>query len=308
MPTDFTVLPADKQFRQRRGTTAAIQGYAGALGELVVDTTKNTLVLTSGTAGTNYPLARESRTVTAGQGVAIEVGGSAAASATLASDFTLKVNMNALVAANDLLQVDASGKLAHAFSLSYDATTGTFSVLGSDGTTVLSTVNVPSSVSMLQSATLEVATPAAPISGQTSGTFLHFVFQLSNGSTSDVYANVTDLIDVYTAGAGLALNNGEFSVVAGGGIKVDGNGVGVSLLLGENILKIDNNGNLYTDMSSIQQAIAGITVVSADTGNVVRAGTDGGALVTLAATGNALTVDDNGALIVPLDGGVISAS
>lgn len=308
MPTDYSVLPMDKQFRLRRGSTTAINAYAGAVGEALVDLTKNTITLASGTAGTNYPLAREDRTITGGTGITLTGTGVVSNVATLASNFTLSVDATALVAANDLLTTDANGKIKSDFSLSYNNATGVFSVLAGDGTTTLATVTVPSHLSLLQSATLETATAAAPVNGATEGTFLHFVFNLSDGSTSNVYANVTDLIDVYTAGNGLALNNGEFSVVAGDGIEVTSTGVKVKILSTESVLNVDANGNLYTDLSAIQSAISSITIVSADTGNVITAGTDGGALLKVAAGNNLLTVNDDGELIVPNDMGVLSES
>lgn len=302
---DYTTLPLTFHIKQRRGTTEAIGRYAGEVGELVVDTTKNTVVLPSGTAGTNYYLAREDRTITAGAGIKLMVGASPAASVTLAQNFTVVADTSALVAANDILTTDANGKIASDFSLSYDATTGVFNVLAGDGSTVKATVTVPSHLSMLASASLETATASTPVNGNVTGTYLHFVFNLSNGTQSNVYANVTDLIDIYTAGNGLTLTNGQFAAKVGVGLEVDPTaGIQVKILSTENILKTDANGNIYIDQVALK-AVTDQVIVSADTGNVLRAGTDLGALLKVASTGNALHVNDSGELIVPLDMGVL---
>ena len=306
MPEDYTVLPLNLHIRQRRGTTAQINAYDGVVGEILVDTTKNTAVLPSGTAGVNYPLARESRTITAGSGIDLAVGGVAAASATLAADYSIAVDPSDFVAANDILTVDSNGKIASDFSLSYNNVTGVFSVLAGDGTTVKATVTVPSHLSLLQSAALETATAASPVNGNVTGTYLHFVFNKSDGTTSDVYANLTDLIDIYTAGNGLTLTNGAFAAKVGAGLEVDPtNGIQLKILSTESILKTDSNGNVYIDTTALTNATNQV-IVSADSGNVIGSGTDNGALLKLAPSANALTVNGSGELIVPLDMGVLS--
>ena len=301
---DYTTLPLSVHMRQRRGSTAKLNEYTGVVGELLVDTTKNTVVLPSGTAGTNYPLAREDRTITAGAGISLQVGGTVASSATLAQNFTIAADTNALVAPNDILAVDGTtGKIKSEFSLAYDATTGVFSVLAGDGTTVKATVTVPSHLSLLDSAALEVASAGSPVNGNVTGTYLHFIFSLANGQKSHVYANVTDLIDVYTAGNGLTLTNGQFAVKVGTGLEVDPvAGVQLKVLSTENILKTDANGNVYIDTTALH-AETDQVIVSANSGNILRAGTDSGALLKLAASGNGLYVNDSGELIMPLDMG-----
>ena len=306
MPTDYTVLPLDKQFRMRRGTTASINAYAGATGEILVDLTKNTAVLMSGTAGTNYPLARESRLIVAGSGVTLTVDGSVVSQADLGKDMTIGVNAAALVAANDLLTTDASGKIKGDFSLSYNNTTGKFSVLGADGSTELASVTVPSHLSALTAATLEEATTATPVNGNTSGKFLHFTFTLSDGTTSNIYVNVTDLVDVYSAGDGLTLTSGTFAVNPGNGLEIDASQkVAVKVKTGEQVLVNDQDG-LHIDTTALNNAVTSVTVVSADSDNVVTAGTDGGAFLKVAAGNNLLVVNDDGELVVPTDMGTLS--
>jgi len=48
-------MPTQVQFR--RGTTTQVQAFTGAAGELVIDTTKNTVVVQDGSRAGGYPLA-----------------------------------------------------------------------------------------------------------------------------------------------------------------------------------------------------------------------------------------------------------
>lgn len=73
--------------RMYRGTTAQHSQYAGPVGELTVDTDKNTVVVQNGTQG-GVPLAQEKRQVIAGAGITVNGG----ASGTLASDLTVAVD------------------------------------------------------------------------------------------------------------------------------------------------------------------------------------------------------------------------
>ena len=73
--------------RMYRGTTAQHSQYAGPIGELTVDTDKNTVVVQNGTQG-GVPLAQEKRQVIAGAGITVNGG----ASGTLASDLTVAVD------------------------------------------------------------------------------------------------------------------------------------------------------------------------------------------------------------------------
>ena len=302
----MATLPLDQHIQWRGGSTAAINKYAGVAREFVLDTTKNTIVLLSGTAGTNYPMAKEDRTITAGAGIKMVVDGSEASSASLAKDFTVKANLADVIAANNGLKANAEGKLELDFTMTYTAATGKVAVLAADGTTELNSITIPSHTSSLASATLEVASAGSPVNGQVTGTYIHQVYNLTNGSTSDVYIDVTSLIDVYTAGAGLQVNASDdhkFEVKAGNGIEATvAGGVAVKLKTGEDLLKVTSAG-LELDKTALAAETA-VTVVSADTGNVLSAGTDTGAFLKID-TACGLSMGANG-LTLPLDMGVIS--
>ena len=292
-------------FLLKRGTSDKVAAYPGPAGEIVIDLTKSTVVVQNGSAG-GSPLAKESRQIIGGTGITVNSG----ASDTLANDITLAVNTSGIIAAADgLLKTDANGKIATALSLSFDAATGVFSIIGQDGTTAIATANLPTNVSGLVTAEMVVNPTYAETEGGSAtahtGTYLHFQYLLSSGATKDVYVNVTSLIDIYTSGDN-AINITSNAITlrisaTNPGLEIRNDGLGVKVAAeADNQLVYGANGGLYVPTP------AATVVVSTDTGNVITAGTDSGAKLTLAASNNALTTDANGALIVPLDCGVLT--
>ena len=115
-----------------------------------------------------------------------------------------------------------------------------------------------------------------PQIGIEAGTYLHFIFVLSDGTLADLYVNVTDLVDVYTAGQGISISGKVISVKLGadGGVKFDESG---------NIV-VDFTKIVSTDEdNALKEGADGklsVTVVSADEGNLIKTGSDKGALLT----------------------------
>lgn len=113
-----------------------------------------------------------------------------------------------------------------------------------------------------------------PQVGMKAGTYLHFIWALSDGSVADTYVDVTELIDVYTAGQGITINGHTISAKLGTGIKFDESG---------NIV-VDFTNTVSTDTNNaLKEGADGklsVKVVSADAGNVIKTGTDQGALLT----------------------------
>lgn len=113
-----------------------------------------------------------------------------------------------------------------------------------------------------------------PQVGQRSGVYLHFIWGLSDGSVVDTYVNVTDLVDVYTAGRGIIISGHTVTAKLGTGIKFDNSG---------NIV-VDFANTISSDTGNAIKAGAdgklSVKVVSADAGNVIKTGTDKGALLT----------------------------
>ena len=389
--------------QQYRGTTAQHSTYTGPEGELTVDTTKKVVVVHDGATAGGVPMAREDRKVTGDTHVKVNGG----TEGTLASDVAVTLNMDTIAA--DLVSGDANnglsvgtdnklfakapdadlilregdkilhsveGKVAADLSMSYDQPSGVLNIIGHDGTTVVSTVTIPSSTSALKGVELvngmpsaegeEVAgdyhvsvmlqdntgawtapvgvvvntikgsagtkgfTVAMPAGGTTvaavraifmgddkqqtgasspisvvfddtstaaiswtvqdqningslsftpqigikAGTYLHFVWLLSDGSVRDTYVDVTDLIDIYTAGNGVAINSKEISVKLGTGLKFDESGNVVMDFT--NVISSDSD-------NAIKQGADGkltVKVVSSDAGNLIRTGSDKGALLT----------------------------
>lgn len=113
-----------------------------------------------------------------------------------------------------------------------------------------------------------------PQVGLKAGTYLHFIWALSDNSVVDTYVDVTELIDVYTAGQGITINGHTISAKLGTGIKFDESG---------NIV-VDFTNTVSTDTNNALKAGAdgklSVKVVSANAGNVIKTGTDQGALLT----------------------------
>ena len=113
-----------------------------------------------------------------------------------------------------------------------------------------------------------------PQVGRKAGTYLHFIWALSDNSVVDTYVDVTELIDVYTAGQGITIVGNTVSAKLGTGIKFDKSG---------NIV-VDFTNVVSTDTNNaLQEGADGklsVKVVSADAGNVIKTGTDKGALLT----------------------------
>ena len=113
-----------------------------------------------------------------------------------------------------------------------------------------------------------------PQVGLKAGTYLHFIWALSDNSVVDTYVDVTELIDVYTAGQGINIAGPTISAKLGTGIKFDESG---------NIV-VDFTNTVSTDTNNaLKEGADGklsVKVVSANAGNVIKTGTDQGALLT----------------------------
>lgn len=134
-----------------------------------------------------------------------------------------------------------------------------------------SSASVPFAVS---GTTVSGTVSFTPQVGLKSGVYLHFIWALSDGSVADTYVDVTDLVDVYTAGQGITIAGHTISAKLGTGIKFDESGNIVVDFI--NVVSTDAN-------NALQEGADGklsVKVVSADAGNVIKTGTDKGALLT----------------------------
>jgi hypothetical protein len=142
-----------------------------------------------------------------------------------------------------------NGVLAH-LSLNYDSSTGDLEILGkNDGSSVpyvLSTVNLPLD-SFLDSVTYDSSTH-----------ILTFEWSTTSGKT-DTDVDLSGLIDTYSAGNGLALTSGVFSV------KID-SASSTALSAGTNGLSLDDSGYVKTlDLGNGLTTSSGKVVVKIDT-------------------------------------------
>ena len=114
---------------------------------------------------------------------------------------------------DNILTLNSDKTLSAAVSMSYSSTDKEIYLYGKDGKTVLSTIDTTDFIKdgMLSNAELKKASTTAPIDGNTSGTFLVLTWNTDAGDKV-VNVNVTDLIDVYTAGTGIKVNGKEISI------------------------------------------------------------------------------------------------
>ena len=105
-----------------------------------------------------------------------------------------------------------------------------------NGTPLSTKINIPKDF-LVKGATLEVVETAdEPYSGAAVGDkYIDFVINAKDASETaeHIYLPVNDLVDVYTAGNGLALSNGQFSVTVdtanANGLSVGANGLALGL-------------------------------------------------------------------------------
>ena len=116
---------------------------------------------------------------------------------------TISLKLNA---ADKVLTQTTGGLLAN-INLTWDKTNG-LKLTGKNGTEI-ATIPATDFIKndMLENVTLE----KNPV-GQTAGTYLHFVFN-TNAEKTDIYVNVTELIDIYTGSNGVQVSGKNISVV-----------------------------------------------------------------------------------------------
>lgn len=107
---------------------------------------------------------------------------------------------------DNLLALDCCGRLVLDLGLKYTPQTGKLELLNTSGAPV-SVVTVPTGASVLEGA--EVVTDP---SGQPAGTYLKMTFVLADETTTDVFIDLEDISQTYTAGEGVAIENNEVSV------------------------------------------------------------------------------------------------
>jgi hypothetical protein len=162
-----------------------------------------------------------------------------------------------------------AGVLAH-LSLNYDNSTGDLQILGKNNSSsvpyVLSTVNLPLD-SFLDSVTYNSTTH-----------ILTFEWSTTSGK-SETEIDLTDLIDTYTAGNGLNLVSGAFS------IKLDATS-SAKLTVSSSGLKLDDTGYLKST-----NAGSGIDISSTNNNISIKLDSTGSAQLTVGSGG--LKLDDS---------------
>jgi hypothetical protein len=183
-------------------------------------------------------------------------------STTKVSEVSLKLN------ANDKVLTKSSNGLLTNISMTYDSTNKLIKLLGKDvddgqgGTTpeVISSIDATDFIKDGMIDTVELVTDPA---GQPAGTYIKITFNTAAGK-DPIYLDVTTLIDVYTAGNGLQLSSGEFS------IKLADDNEGTYLQVGSGGLKITGIAAIQTQVTNIIASVGlGASEAYTNTGNYI---------------------------------------
>lgn len=117
----------------------------------------------------------------------------------------------------------------------YAATYQLFSVTAGEDpveTAVGAKINIPKDMVVSGGEVKTVTTADVPYSGAVVGD-KYIDLTIANAANDHLYIPVKDLVDIYTAGSGLSLTNGEFAVVVNpnnaNGLSASANGVGLAL-------------------------------------------------------------------------------
>lgn len=167
---------------------------------------------------------------------------------TLGSDdklYVAKPSPSAFVNPTDKILQVTGDTLASVLGATYDVTTGHLTLTGVNDQPVAQ-VTIQTQGSVLESVSVVTDPP-----GQPAGTYLAMTFRKNDGTLETVYADLSAVGDVYTAGSGIDITNRVISarLVANGGLEVTAQGLRV-------------NG-------------ASAALVSSDSGNMITRGSDG---------------------------------
>lgn len=138
---------------------------------------------------------------------------------------TVDVGVKGVKSTENVISLDANEELSTTLSLAYDSTNHEIQLLGI-GNAEVATLDATPFIKdgMLDSASLITGTQANTETSSSNytaaNTYLKLVFntvkETAAGSAAPahetIYLDVTDLIDVYTAGTGLTLSNGQFAL------------------------------------------------------------------------------------------------
>lgn len=201
-------LNTPNPIQQIGNTTAELLAKTGVSRQIVIDTTKNTLVVMDGSKAGGYPLAKETVKISSGSP-------------------NLKING------------------------------GTEATLSGDIVITMLPGYVPTGFAFVEN-------PA----GQPAGKYLEIKYTDADGAAQSYFVNAAILIDTYTGGDGIAISGSNVvTATLGPGLKIADGAITIDwdTLLADSEFLEYADGKLKTK-----------PMVSADSGNVLKAGSDGG--------------------------------
>ena len=307
--TDYNTI--ERQVEKNTNDIANVKASSGDITVLRTDVNKNTADITALRTDVNKNtsdianLKQDVQNITivsSDRNNIIEVGRDGGAYLNVSD---VHISVEDLINTGDPLLTTRNAKLVSGLSMRYNNVTGLVELIGVHGTAIASAV-IPTAMTMIKSVNL-VDNPA----GQPAGTYIHFQFQLSDGSTSDMYLNVNRLAQAYSAGDGIDIDTtGKISVshdfvediaddvidkelAARGKIKtaIDDAVDDITVVSTDlhNVIRKGRDDGAYLDAATIASAISDeFNVVSKNAGNQLTKGTDGGAMLSKAAVASAV--------------------
>lgn len=261
-------LNTPRAIQQVGNTTAELQAKTGVARQIVIDTTKNTVVVMDGTKGGGHPLAKETLKIKSGS-PNLKINGGA--EATLGGDITLTMLPGYVPTGFAFAENPAGQPAGKYLEIKYTDAAGEAKSYFVDAAILVDTYTAGAGIKISGDNVVSVD-PSAVSSG---------AFAAPNGGLKVVGDKLA--VD---AGDGVKVDatSGKVMVDVGDAVKIDGTSKKVTLDLGTG-LKIEG-GKLTLDLAAVIDTTSLITlkdgkisnksIISADADNIMAAGSDGG--------------------------------
>lgn len=159
-------------------------------------------------------------------------------------DVDLPLLAEQLVSPDDTVIASRDGKIVTHLRLAFDSDKRTLTLLGKDDAN-LGEVTLPDAeLPEIPGLPVKVEFVNTP-QGMAPGKYLHLVFQLADGKQKDLYIDVTELVDVYSSGDGIKIEDRVVSVDHDDTLQVSRGALGVKVpqlvLDGDKTLRVVGN-------------------------------------------------------------------
>lgn len=255
-------------FRQIGNTTTELINKTGVERQLVIDTTKNTVVVMDGTTAGGHPLAKEALKIkSASPNLKINGG----AEATLAGDITITMLPGYVPTGFAFVENPAGQPAGKYLEIKYTDTEGAAKSYFVNAAILVDTYTAGTGVTISGDNVISVDptdVSAAAFAAEKGGLAVSADGKLSVDATNGVIVDATTGKVVANPGDGLKIDAGKITVSLGDGLKIVDGKLTLDLAAmvdATSLLKVNADGKLSNK-----------AVVSTDADNILKAGTDGG--------------------------------